>query len=92
MKIHFHLQSKHQKNDVVYTIIEAEDAISGYFDLTGRFPQRSIRGNQYLVVEYYYNANSILVIPINNCTATSMVNAWKELRNKYDLNEVETST
>ena len=30
-----------KKNDVVYTIIEAEDAISGYFYLSGCFPQRS---------------------------------------------------
>ena len=27
-------------NNTVYTIIEAEDTISGYFYLTGRFPQR----------------------------------------------------
>ena len=51
-------------NDVVYTIIEAEDAISGHFDLTSRFPQRSSRGNQYLMAGYHYDANSILGITI----------------------------
>ena len=31
--------SNTKTNNVLYNIIEAEDAISGYFDLTGRFSQ-----------------------------------------------------
>ena len=75
-------------NDVVYTIIEAEDVISDYFDLTSRFPQCWIRGNQYLIVGYYYNANSILGAPIKNHIAISNVNAWKELQKNMNWLEL----
>ena len=47
-------------NNVIYAIIEAEDTISSYFYLTGRFPQHTSRGNWYLIVD----TNSILEIPI----------------------------
>ena len=46
-------------NDVLCAIIETGDLHSSYFDTTGRFPQRSSRGNQYVMVGYHYDANLI---------------------------------
>ena len=46
-------------NDVICAVIETDDLHSSYFDTTGRFPQRSSRGNQYVMVGYHYDANLI---------------------------------
>ena len=35
-----------------------------YTDLTGKLPVRSIRGNQYIFLAYFYDANAILVRPM----------------------------
>ena len=37
-----------------------------YSDQTGRFPFRSSRGNEYIMVMYDYDANAILVAPLKN--------------------------
>ena len=66
-------------NNVVYTRIEAEDKISGYFVLTGRFPQRLSQGNQYLMVGYHYDANLILGIPIQ----ITQLHQWLMLGKNY---------
>ena len=44
------------------------------------------------MVEYHYDANSILGIPIKNRIVVSMVNGCKELHNKYELAGVSPST
>ena len=46
-------------------------------DLTGKFPYRSARGNQYILVAYHYDANAILAQPIKNRSATTITTAWK---------------
>ena len=33
-------------------------------DLTGKFPRKSSRGNEYLLIGYNYDTNYIRVIPI----------------------------
>ena len=38
----------------------------GYLDLTGRFPYKSARGNQYILLVYDYDSNAILVQPLPN--------------------------
>jgi hypothetical protein len=37
-------------NQVAYSIISKEDCCTAYTDLTGRFPQKSSQGNQYLLI------------------------------------------
>ena len=54
-----------KKHEVVYSIIQDSD-ITAYTDLTGRFPYRSSRGNEYILVGYHYNSNTILVQPLCN--------------------------
>jgi selenocysteine lyase/cysteine desulfurase len=41
---------------------------TAYRDLTGRFPHRSSRGMEYLIVVYDHDSNSILMIAIKNKT------------------------
>ena len=48
-------------------------------DQTGRFPVKSSRGNQYIMVAYVHDANAILVRPIKNQSQHSLVNAYNRI-------------
>ena len=48
-------------------------------DLTGRFPIRSSKGNQYVMVVYIHDPNVILAIPLKDRTQTSLINAYTGL-------------
>ena len=50
-------------HEVCYAVIRDKD-VTAYMDLTGRFPYRSSRGNEYILVRYHYDSNSILVEPL----------------------------
>lgn len=50
-----------------------------YTDQTGRFPYQSSQGNNYVMVSYDYNANTILTHPIKNREASTLVEAWTAL-------------
>jgi hypothetical protein len=50
-----------------------------YSDLTGRFPCKSDRGNQYVLVLYVYDDNAILVEPVKNRSESEQVKAYKSL-------------
>jgi hypothetical protein len=49
---------------------------TAYHDLTGRFPHRSSRGNEYLLIIYDYDSNSILHCPLKNKTAGEIKRGW----------------
>ena len=69
-----------KSNEVIYTIVNTQD--KGFFDLPGRFPICSSRGNQYLVIAYHYDANAILGMPIKNRQAATITAAWKAIHSK----------
>ena len=50
-----------------------------YNDLTGAYPHKSSRGNQYIFVLYDYDENAILTQPIKNRQAATIHNAWLSL-------------
>ena len=64
-------------NDVCYSIINPQEITTGYMDLTGRFPKRSSRGNEYILVGYHFDANHIRGIPIKNRKGSTILEAWK---------------
>ena len=47
-------------------ISSAQQKMKAYTDLTGRFPHKSSRGNEYLFTMYDYDSNAILQVPIKN--------------------------
>ena len=51
-------------------------------DLTGRFPHKLSRGNQYLLVIYDYDSNAILAEPLKTRLAGEMTKAWMRIHNK----------
>ena len=69
-------------NEVACVVINHEDMTTGYMDLTGRFPQRSSSGNNYILVVYHYNANAIIAKPIKDRTATTITDTWNTIHNR----------
>ena len=61
-----------------------------YGDLTGAFPYTSSRGNKYLYVMYDHDSNGILVTPLKNRNANTIVEAWKFLFAKLTKHGHET--
>ena len=53
-----------------------------YCDLTGRFPYKSTRGNQYLFVLYDYDSNAILFEPLKTRQAHEITMAYNKIYNK----------
>ncbi len=52
-----------------------------YTNQTGRFPKKSSRGNQYIMVLIEIDSNAILVEAMKNQTAGMMIRAYQVLVN-----------
>ncbi len=50
-----------------------------YTDQTGRFPKKSSRGNQYIMVLIEIDSNAILVEAMKHQTAGKMIRAYQVL-------------
>ena len=61
--------------EVLYAVFETNKEL-GYMDLTGRFPYKSSRGHEYILVAYNYDGNAILAQPLKNREAQTIVDAW----------------
>ena len=48
----------------VYALFDSSPKGLAYIDLIGRFPYRSARGNEYILVGYHYDDNDILVVAL----------------------------
>ena len=71
-----------QTNDVVYAIVD-QKANLAYMDLTGRFPYKSSKGNEYVLIAYHFDANAILVEALKNREAKTITNAWESINNRF---------
>ena len=80
-----------KKHEVVYAILHDND-ITAYTDLTGRFPYRSSRGNEYLLVGYHYDANAILAQPLRNREAQTITEAWEILNKRFSIAGIQPTT
>ena len=49
--------------EVLYAMVDSNKDL-GYMDLTGRFPYKSSRGNEYILISYNYDGNTILAEPL----------------------------
>ena len=79
-------------NCVVYLLVNPDEFTTGYIDLTGRFPQRSSRGNEYILVGYHYDGNTILATALKDRTASSIVQAWQKMHDQFKLAGAAPST
>ena len=69
-------------HELTYAIVADKD-VTVYIDLTGRFPYRSSRGNEYVLVGYHYDANCILAEPLKNREARTVTNAWEKMNARF---------
>jgi len=69
--------------NVCYALLNPQDIVTGYMDLTGRFPKRSSRGNQYILVAYHFDANLIKAVPLKNRRGQVITEAWEQLHNEF---------
>ena len=67
-------------------LIDFSPKHTAYGDLTGRFPYKSSRGNQYLLVIYDYDSNAILAEPLKSRSASEISKAWIKLHDKLATN------
>jgi hypothetical protein len=72
--------SGEQSHHCYATIMEPMGQI--YTDQTGRFVQASSNGNNYLLMLYDYDSNSILAEPLKTGTGQAILAAYKILRTK----------
>ena len=71
-------------NEVICAVIDRTDMSVGFIDQCGRFPQRSSRGNEYIIVAYHYDGNAILATATKDRTAQSLTNAWQEIHDQLE--------
>ena len=64
----------------------------GYLDLTGKFPYRSTRGHEYILVGYHFDANNIQATPLKNREAPSIKQGWEIINKKFSTAGVEPNT
>ena len=79
-------------NDVCYLLVENNPKNMGYIDLTGRFPSKSAKGNQYIIVAYHYDANAIYAHPIKNRESSTITTAWSTINTKFTIAGVKPNT
>ena len=72
-----------KSNQVCYALVKPESTTTAYMDLTGRFPKKSSRGNEYILVGYHYDGNYIHGIPLKDRRGQSISNAWQQLNNVF---------
>ena len=77
--------------EVVNAIVDLKDLVA-YGDLTGKFPYKSSRGNQYILVGYHHDANNIQGIPIKNREASTIKDAYIHLNDYFEKAGVKPST
>ena len=70
-------------NAVAYILVNKTDMVTAYQDLTGRFPYKSSRGNEYILIGYHYDANCILGHPVKDRKAPTLTSAWKHIHNEF---------
>ena len=62
-----------------YTIFDITKEARTYTDLTGRFPNQSSRGNNYIFVAYNYDNNAILTKAIPNRETDTIITECKSI-------------
>ena len=63
----------------IYNVESDEAILKMYTDQTGRFPKKSSRGNQYVMVLVELDSNAILVEGMKDRTSGEMIRAYQHL-------------
>ena len=66
-----------------YTTLSIIEKSTLYSDLIGQFPHQPAQENNYILITYNYDGNSILVKAIPNREAKTIATAWELIIKKY---------
>lgn len=72
-----------KSNQACCALINPSSTLTICVDLTGRFPKKSSRGNQHVLVGYHYDGNCIHGIPLKDRDGQSIADAWTELNSIF---------
>ena len=75
--------SNEKTNDVCTIIQKLNPKTTAYSDLTGRFPYKSSRGNQYILIVYHYDSNAILAEPLSDRRGHTITKTWQKINNVF---------
>ena len=56
---------------------------TAYSDLTGRFPYKSSRGNQYILIAYHNDSNAILAEPLSDRRGNTIIKTWQKINDVF---------
>jgi hypothetical protein len=81
-------------NEITNLLFATIDTTTGkiYTDQTGRFPVTSSQGNQYILVLYDYDTNSILTEPLKNRTGTEILRTYQKSHHYLTLQGFKPQT
>jgi hypothetical protein len=71
------------KPHLVYAVLVDQGQL--YTDLTGKFPVRSSKGNQYVMVCYIYDCNYVKVIPMKSRSISEWVKAYDHIHQELTV-------
>ena len=57
-----------------------------YTNQIGKFPHKSSKGNQYVMVVYVYEANAILAEPLKNRTGAALLKTYNRIYSTLSTN------
>ena len=69
-----------KNHNVCYSLFPTTER--GFMDITGGFPYKSSRGNEYIVIAYHFDSNTILRVPLKSRQAKTITTVWKSIHNK----------
>ena len=82
------VDSKNQRtHDVWHALAGVPDLKVGYMNLTGFFPQRLFRVNDYLLAGFHRDSNYVCTVPIKNREGSTATEAWTELQKNSSRHE-----
>ena len=70
-------------------LINQDDVMAAYQDLTGRFPVKLSSGNKYILIGYHYDANCIIGHPVKDRKAPTLTKAQTNLHDEFKQAWVE---
>ena len=76
-------------NKIFCKVLTFEPKSTAYSDLTGKFPYRSSRGNQYIMVHYDYDSNAILQRAVKSRQAADLKNAFTSMVDELTIGGVK---
>ena len=78
-------------NSCFYNIFNMATDAKVYTDLTWRFPHQSSRVNNYILVVYNYDGNTILAEPMKKRETDTIIKAWNKLHSCLYNNGIVTT-